>query len=267
MLELELIRIDGGTQSRVELSQETVAEYAEAYKAGAKFPPVVVFYDGTHRWLADGFHRYFGAKAAGLSQIYESVTPGTLRDAILYSLRANAEHGLNRTNADKRKAVTTMLADPEWSAWSDRKIAEAVGVSVPFVGSIRRPEVKEQQQKNRAASAARKAEDCNPITPSVKPQAAAKAPKKDAEDIEYFGPSEEEIAEAEAAAADDTALLRKLIDADDKLAAVVAENGQLRAELAVVKLSRDGYMNRSNELIARVKWLKKKLEKVEAAHV
>lgn len=83
MLDLDLIRIDGGTQSRVELNQETVAEYCEAYKAGANMPPVIVFYDGTDRWLADGFHRYFGAKAAGLTQIYENITPGTLRDAVL----------------------------------------------------------------------------------------------------------------------------------------------------------------------------------------
>ena len=34
------IRIDGGTQSRVELNQETVAEYAQAFTAGAEFPPV-----------------------------------------------------------------------------------------------------------------------------------------------------------------------------------------------------------------------------------
>lgn len=65
MLDLDLIRIDGGTQSRVELNQETVAEYCEAYKAGANMPPVIVFYDGTDRWLADGFHRYLVRRPRG----------------------------------------------------------------------------------------------------------------------------------------------------------------------------------------------------------
>lgn len=107
--------------------------------------------------------------------------------------------------------------------------------------------------------------------PKAKPAKVARGkpeptPKKDPEDVAYFGPSAEEIAEAEAAAADDLSLIHKLIESDDKLSMVVAENNKLRAELAVVKLSRDGYMNRSNELIARVKWLKKKLEKLEAAH-
>ena len=112
MLELSNIKIDGGTQSRAELNQDVVAEYAEAYKAGAQMPPIVVFFDGNSYWLGDGFHRYFGAKAAGMETIYEERIPGTQRDAVLYSLNANAKHGLRRSNADKRKAVETMLNDP-----------------------------------------------------------------------------------------------------------------------------------------------------------
>lgn len=138
MLELDQIRINGGTQSRVELNQETVAEYAQAFTSGASFPPVVAFFDGTSYWLADGFHRYFGAKDAGESAIYAEIINGTQRDAVLYSLKANATHGLRRTNADKRKAVETLLKDAEWATWSDRKIAEVCGVGAPLVGDVRR---------------------------------------------------------------------------------------------------------------------------------
>jgi hypothetical protein len=137
MLDLALIRIDGGTQSRVELNQQTVAEYAEAYRNGAEFPPVTVFYDGANWWLADGFHRYAGAQKAGKTQILEHIIPGTQRDAILYSFKANATHGLKRTNADKHKAVEAMLSDAEWGQWSDNQIAKACGVSQPFVSGIR----------------------------------------------------------------------------------------------------------------------------------
>lgn len=137
MLDLNLIRIDGGTQSREKLNEDTVAEYAEAYKAGVKFPPVIVFFDGTDHWLADGFHRYFGAKAAGVKQILENITPGTVRDAVRYSLGANKAHGLPPNNADKRKSVLMMLADAEWVTFSDNAIAKEVGVSVPFVGKMR----------------------------------------------------------------------------------------------------------------------------------
>ena len=137
MLELEQIRTNGGTQSRVELNQETVAEYAQAFTAGASFPPVVVFFDGANYWLADGFHRYFGARDAGESAIDAEIITGTQRDAVLYSLKANATHGLRRTNADKRKAVETLLKDAEWATWSDRKIAEVCGVSHELARQVR----------------------------------------------------------------------------------------------------------------------------------
>ena len=137
MLELDQIRIDGGTQSRVELNQETVAEYAQAFTDGVAFPPVVVFFDGASYWLADGFHRYFGARDAGESAIAVQVINGTKRDAVLYSLKANATHGLKRTNADKRKAVETLLKDAEWAAWSNREIARAADVSESFVRHLR----------------------------------------------------------------------------------------------------------------------------------
>nr|WP_244557034.1 hypothetical protein [Fulvimarina manganoxydans] len=65
------------------------------------------------------------------------IRQGTRRDAILHSVGANATHGMRRTNADKRRAVTRLLEDAEWAAWSDREIARRCGVSQPFVGSMR----------------------------------------------------------------------------------------------------------------------------------
>ena len=138
MLELDQIRIDGGTQSRVELNQETVAEYAQAFTAGATFPPVVVFFDGASYWLADGFHRYFGARDAGESAIDAEIRTGTQRDAVLYSWGANDKHGLPRSNADKRNIVTAILKDEQGRQWSDNKIAKDFGFSHPFVGNVRR---------------------------------------------------------------------------------------------------------------------------------
>jgi hypothetical protein len=138
MIELSKIRIDGGTQPRAKLNQETVDEYAEAYKSGVALPPVTLFFDGANYWMADGFHRFFGAKAAGKSRIAEDITPGTLRDAILYSLSANSKHGLKRSNADKRKAVVTLLDDAEWSKWSNEKIAATCAVSPHTVADIKK---------------------------------------------------------------------------------------------------------------------------------
>lgn len=138
MLDLNFIRTDGGTQSRLEVNTDVVAEYAEAYKAGAKFPPVTVFYDGKSWWLADGFHRYWAAQSAGLTEIYENITPGTKQDAFVFSLGANNKHGLKRTHADKRHAVELALGNDEISVQSDVAIAKICAVSSNFVGDVRR---------------------------------------------------------------------------------------------------------------------------------
>ncbi len=145
MIELSKIRIDGGTQTRESLNNDTVKEYAESYKAGAKFPPVSLFFDGSDYWLADGFHRYHGARQAKLKQIHEEVTPGTVRDAILYSLGANTTHGLKRSNKDKHRAVETLLSDEEWATWSSNQIALKCCVSNDLVDKIRQSYLAKKQ--------------------------------------------------------------------------------------------------------------------------
>ncbi len=105
--------------------------------AGAEFPPVVVFFDGTARWLADGWHRVKAAETLGLTTVPAEVHQGSRRDATLYAIGANLTHGLRRTNADKRKVVLTMLADGQWRRWSDVKIAEQCGVGRTMVLEMR----------------------------------------------------------------------------------------------------------------------------------
>ena len=137
LLNLRSIRIDGGTQSRAELNHATVDEYSEAMAEGDTFPPIVVFFDGSSYWLADGFHRYFGADHAGMTEIQAEVLHGTQQDAQLFSFSVNAAHGLRRTNADKRKAVMGALQHPVSGQWSDRQIAKHCGVHHGTVGTVR----------------------------------------------------------------------------------------------------------------------------------
>ena len=136
-INIKTIHYNGGTQSRVEINQEIVAEYAEAIKGGAEFPPVVIFNDGVENWLADGFHRFHAHGQAGKTSIAADVRKGTERDAILFSLGANGQHGLRRTNADKRKAVMTILNDFNWSEMSGNKISEVCCVSIGFVSNVK----------------------------------------------------------------------------------------------------------------------------------
>ena len=134
---LSQIRTDGGTQARAEINQMTVVEYAKEIKEGHRFPPIVVFYDGTFYWLSDGFHRLSAHRLADLRNIEVELKLGTLREAILYAVGANAEHGLRRSIQDKYHAVRMFLLDEEWSQWSDRMIAKHTVTSHPFVAKVR----------------------------------------------------------------------------------------------------------------------------------
>lgn len=134
---LEKMRLDGGTQSRAVTDMDTVIKYAYDMEHGHVFPPVIVFYDGTDHWLADGFQRFKAAVELQWDRILADIRQGTRRDAILYSCGANAAHGLPRTNEDKRRAVRKLLEDEEWMSWSDVKIADIACVSHDFVSRLR----------------------------------------------------------------------------------------------------------------------------------
>lgn len=275
-LNLNAIRIDGGTQSRVEINMEVVGDYAEAIKAGIEFPAVVVFHDGADYWLADGFHRYHAHKQAGKASIGAEVHNGTQRDAVLHSLGANGTHGLRRTNADKRKAVAAMLADAEWSQWSDRKIAEACGVGHPMVAAMRKPEVAQKQQENRVASAAKQGRAVESDS-TRKPEKQAKRTLNPPE----AAPSEaDELAEAQHAISDLAAENERLSDRlaveamdaseEEKTAAAqtIAELRErvrvLEAEVDALKASRDTYMRESAERLKQINYWRKQAEKAAA---
>ncbi|BBU58530.1 hypothetical protein KU6B_47950 [Mameliella alba] len=138
MIELAKIRTDGGTQSRAAINEETVADYAEAMAdPNTVFPAVVVYFDGRDYWLADGFHRVAAWGRIGRIEVPADVRQGGRRQAVLHSCAANAAHGLRRTNADKRRAVMTLLEDDEWSKWSDREIARRCRVHHTTVSKVR----------------------------------------------------------------------------------------------------------------------------------
>lgn len=131
------VRLDGSTQPRESVNWEVVSEYAQAMAEGAAFPPIIVYSQGWDYWLADGFHRVHALRQLGRTECLADVRPGLLRDAILAAMGANITHGFRRSNADKRRAVLTLLRDEEWSAWSDREIARRCGVANSFVSSLR----------------------------------------------------------------------------------------------------------------------------------
>lgn len=136
-LPMDVIRIDGGTQSRTRIHEDMVDQYATLIEEGTIFPPGVAFFDGKEYWLADGFHRYHALRKNKRASMVCRIVNGTVREAILYSFGANGTHGMPLSAEDKRHIVTEMLNDFEWSTWGDREIARACHVSHPFVAKVK----------------------------------------------------------------------------------------------------------------------------------
>jgi hypothetical protein len=138
-LSISELFLDTEIQSRARgVVQTVVDEYAAAMKRGDVFPPIDVFEDdANHYFVADGFHRVHAAGAAGV-KVKCKIHLGDRRAAILFAAGANAKHGLKRTNADKYRAVSMLLADPEWRTRSDAWIAAACGVARSFLPIVKK---------------------------------------------------------------------------------------------------------------------------------
>lgn len=241
-------------QMRAALDTETISEYAAAMKAGEAFPPIRVI-EADDGWLVcDGFHRVSAARAAGIASLPCNVTTGTMDDALLLALQANATNGLRRSNADKRRAVSVALA--RWPEKSDRVIAQLCGVSDKTVAPVRAElspasvaEIPQHSGKRVGADG----RSYNANKPAAKPAANQDQPPEP----ESFGPDDVEIAASLAAEEADRKAMDLLLAADDKLAAAYTEIKRLNAELAVVKGQRDAYMNRSAELLRQIGAMKR----------
>ena len=140
--DIRKIERDELLQARVNLDHTVVKAYAGEMKNGDQFPPLVLFQDGegatVRYWLADGWHRLAAYEQNQHTKVPVSVYHGTYRDALLYALGANAQHGLRRSRADKQKAVDTALLDTEWQQWSNEEIAKRVHVDAKTVGNRRK---------------------------------------------------------------------------------------------------------------------------------
>lgn len=181
------LTFDSDVQCRESIQMGVVAEYKESLANGVTFPPLVVFFDGKTNWVADGFHRGHAYRDTGVVTCPCDVRQGTKRDAILYACGANASHGLKRTNADKRRAVLTLLRDAEWSQWSDRELGRRAGVGHDMVASLRPAPLAE----NASQPEPRKCADGRTIntsnigkTKAEKPEPPVEKPEEEPEAIE-----------------------------------------------------------------------------------
>lgn len=139
-MEIPIDKIDRSATAlvRERINDEVVAEYALA----EALPPIQVFRGDGEFHAGDGGHRISAHIRNGLKKIKARVidcgSAAVAREAArLCAFAANETHGLRRTIADKRKAVNSAFAVPNYASLSDREIASMCRVSHQLVGDIR----------------------------------------------------------------------------------------------------------------------------------
>jgi hypothetical protein len=264
-LKLSQIVIDKGTQTREDLDQKTVTEYAEAMMNKDVFPPLIVFHDGIKYYLVDGFHRYFAYKQTVTPEVEVEVINGTLRNAQEYALGVNDKHGLKRTNGDKRNAVLIALNDLEWSLLTNREIGKLCRVSHTFVNTIKeRLELEKTETKP-------KKKDTPDYSQKNRPAETEIDTEFDEEDkVHELLVQQKELEQENTKLLDQLAL--KTMDgtpeqknkAAETIAELRADNERLERELESVKISRDSYMKQNAEMQKQLNYYKRELKKVAA---
>ncbi|ARO88827.1 hypothetical protein EBAPG3_014195 [Nitrosospira lacus] len=292
-IKINQIELNELTQSRVEINSEIVSDYEEAYHQGVRLPDIKVYFDGDKHWLADGYHRYHAASKIGLLEIDADMVQGTRRDAILYSVRANSEHGLRRTHADKRKAVQTLLTDTEWSTWSNNEIAKRCAVSHTLVNELRRTleaassietitnnESGEGKRKFLTSTGKTAEMKTANIGSKLKPAHSEEPPKDSdasAEPTIASGQissipegmmlvSKEEYDEmilTYQEVLDENTSMQKLFDSIDGLPTAMAEIKRLNEYVKTLERRINGLLNEKNEVIRLVKWWQRKCGALE----
>lgn len=278
MLELSKIRIDGGTQPRQAINDTVIQEYSDAVLDGTHLPPVDIFFDGNNHWLADGFHRYFAYKKAGLNEIPALIHNGTQRDAIFFSVGANATHGLRRTKEDKIQAIRTVLDDVEYADASDNEIAKLVKLTRQTVQRLRKEMgIEDKSKVVKRGDQTFKQEPKKTEDKPAKPAKPAKTEMPATVEVVIDDSKTAELATQVTELAEENETLRVQLavkhmesseeektSALDTINALRKQVKDLERELAAVTASRNDFQQKNAELMRQVNYLKKQLDKKAA---
>ncbi len=139
-ISLSAIILDPALQQRTRLDQELIEELAEGYKGQADIPPPHVFAPSGSKeyWLAAGFHRINAALLAELKGLEVEIHEGDWNEALLFACGSNRGHGSRPSQADKRRAVRSLLTNKRWKGKTSRWIGDVIGVSHDLVETIRK---------------------------------------------------------------------------------------------------------------------------------
>ena len=253
-LKLQEIRLDGNTQPRSRVYDETVTSYTESLLDGAKFPPVDVFFDGKHYWLADGFHRFYAAVKNDCTQIDATVKMGNLEEARLFAFAANGHRGESLTAQDIKNIVFKMETHPATKTWTVKQIARHIGKSEATVYRAKRqtrafpsqlaptPSAKEPEQEPE------KVEDTQELVDTISVLAEENETLKDQLIIAQAGLEEFEK-----------------VDVEERFKVMRNRISELELEVRTLVEARNFLQNRNAELVATIKSLKYKIQRMQNA--
>ncbi len=135
LVAVSLLKLDERLQCRESVPEETIRAYEDGWREKIEFPPVDAFEVEGELYVTDGFCRVLSAQNVGKSKVPCLVRKGSWQDAVAAACGANSQHGLPRTNADKRKAAT--MAILEFGDKPNREIARICGVSHTYIDNLR----------------------------------------------------------------------------------------------------------------------------------
>lgn len=131
--------LDERCQARERIDSDAVGEYSASYAAGVELPPPAVYSVSGKLYVVDGYHRVPAAIKAGLEFLRVVIVgEGTIDDAEWFATGVNKDHGVRRSNADKRRALRMALETEIGVEQSTQTLAKHVGVSVELATEVRR---------------------------------------------------------------------------------------------------------------------------------
>jgi len=147
IIEIKKIEVNDKLYPRTKYSESIVKDYAKKMDGGKQFPPVYLALYKKKYILCDGLHRVEAMKSRGEKYINAEIKDNftDMNQILVASYRANENHGLRLSQADKLKVAYTM-ADLEFA---EEQITELTGIEIgtfrkEVLGKFRKDTIKQK---------------------------------------------------------------------------------------------------------------------------
>lgn len=224
-------------------------------------------YDGK---VLDGRNRFLACQKAKVKPQYRTFK-GTDQGALAHVISTNI-HRRHLTES-QRAMAGARIATLRNGQRSDEVAGVPIGTAAQAVNASERSTKRARKVLDKGSKELQRAVDAGEVSvsraaavvelPKSEQLAAAKKPAEEPKLSDDWTPEENEDEVLAATEKELATSLDKVMAADDKLAAARKEIERQAAEIASLRISRDGYLNRCGELTRSVKSLRRRLAKYE----